>query len=277
MQKEKVCLAISTFNRGHLLKNSLERLTHLTLPDEILVISDGCSDNTLAVVDSFKDRLPIRAIYNHNPEWSISSYAKNIALKNTECEIIIHSEPEILYVTDIVKQFLNYHKEYPENVISAGTIYHQGSSGVIDGQLIKNPSLWLSSNKHLINESKHNTNPNSSNGYVKVQGWVAPFTMLFKKEWAIKIGGVDEDFILWGHEDSDFLTRLRVSGINQKIMLDCEAIHQWHNKLPSHIQFQAVQHNEKLLINKMFNELNENSPFIIANQGKEWGVIIPKP
>ena len=88
---DKTCLLITTFNRGELLGHSLERLTHLTIPDEVLVVDDGSSDGTDAVVKSFEGRLPIKYIYNYNPDWSICSMARNIGIKNTDCEIIITS------------------------------------------------------------------------------------------------------------------------------------------------------------------------------------------
>jgi len=253
------------------LKNSLERLTHLTLPDEVLIIDDGGSDNCKEVVESFKDRLPIRYIYNHNPDWSICSMARNIGIKNTECEIIITAEPEILFVTDVIKQMLDLHQEIPNKVISAGTVYHQGYASIIGQDMINDPSDRLN-NASSITESAHNTNPANPIGYAKIKGWVAPFSALYRKEWLIEINGWDESFIQWGFDDTDLLTRLRLNNIGQDIALGIEVIHQYHDKLPPDVQFRAVQQNEKLMNVKNFDIDNPNND-IITNKNCEWGII----
>lgn len=54
----KVCLLITTRNRSHLLNRSLERLTRLTIPDEVLVIDDGGDDNCETTAMNFVGRLP---------------------------------------------------------------------------------------------------------------------------------------------------------------------------------------------------------------------------
>lgn len=74
-------LLITTFNRGGLLQNSLERLTQLALPDEVLVVDDGGADNTEEVCASFNDRLPIRYVYHNNPGQTICSFARNVGVK----------------------------------------------------------------------------------------------------------------------------------------------------------------------------------------------------
>src|SRR5712664_1703033 len=125
--KEKTSLIITTYNRSQLLEKSLERLTHLTIPDEILVIDDGSNrqqDATEFVVKGFVDRLPIHYLYNNNPEWTTRSLASNIGVKLAKHELIITTEPELIWVTDIIPQMLEQHEKHPEDIVSVGTIYH---------------------------------------------------------------------------------------------------------------------------------------------------------
>ena len=67
----KTTLLITTYNRAHLLYNSLMRLKSLTIPDEVLIVDDGSSDNTEQVCKDFEVHLPIKYIYNHNPDWFV--------------------------------------------------------------------------------------------------------------------------------------------------------------------------------------------------------------
>lgn len=268
---DKSCLLITTFNRGNLLKNSLERLKKLTLPDEILIIDDGSSDNTKEICDSFINDLPIRYIYNHNPEWSICSFARNIGIKNTNCEIVITCEPECLGVTDFIFQMIDKHKNMPNNIISAGTIYHGGINSVTTQELIDNPKKVLN-NSDLLTNSPNVHGPKNPKGYAKIQGWVATYSALYRKDWLLNIGGWDEQFIYWGHDDTDVLTRLQSIGKIQIIDKDIELVHQYHTKIPSNIQYQGVIANEKLMTSKNFN-INDINNDVVANKNKEWGII----
>lgn len=264
------CLLITTFNRSPQLNKSLERLTRLTLPDEVLVINDGGQDNCEETVRNFEGRLPIRYIYNHNIEWSICSMARNIGIKNTDCDIVITAEPEILFMTDVVTQMLQKHQEIPEKVISAGTIYHMGEKATLHEDMITDPVNHML--LEAVSETSHNTNPVTPTGYAKIRGWTAPFAALYRREWLMDINGWDESFKSWGYDDTDLLTRLSFNGIQQSIEEEIQCIHQWHQKLPPNIQYDAVIHNEKLMLAKNFNKADMGN-HIVANREKEWGII----
>lgn len=272
--EEKICLLVTTFNRDSQLKNSLERLTKLTLPKEleILIVNDGGNDYTETLVESFKDRLPIRYIYNHNPEWSICSYARNIGIKNTDAEWIFTIEPELLAISDFIPIMLDKAKENPNHVITAGCIFHGGESSQTTQLIIDDPTKYLNDLKRqgLITLNDAGTIPNDLRGYNKTVGWVAPFCALYKKDWLMKINGWCEDFILWGYEDISLLERLTKIGINQIIYYDIEFIHQWHEKLPPDVQYRAVQHNEALARSRVYEGENND---IKANKNKDWGII----
>jgi len=267
---DKVCLLITTFNRSGQLNKSLERLTRLTPPDEVLVINDGGQDNCEETCRNFEGRLPIKYIYNHNPEWSICSMARNIGIKNTDCDVIITAEPEILFITDVIQQMLQKHQEIPGKVISAGTVYHMGSRASLHPDMLTDP---LQRMRHeAVNDSGHGTNPTNLQGYAKIQGWVAPFSALYRKEWLMEINGWDEGFVHWGWDDTDLLTRLSFNGVGQEIARDIEVIHQWHDKLPPDVQMKASVTNEKRMMSKTLDKNNPNNE-LVANKGKEWGII----
>lgn len=268
----KVTLGITTFNRSHLLYNSLMRLSNLTIPDEVLVVDDGSSDNTEQVCNDFKDKLPIKYLYNHNPEWSICSFARNILVKQAIGDIIITSEPEILFVTDIVKQMLEDRKKYPDQIISAGTIYHMQEKCTFSPGLITDPKSQLKS--EIVEDYQIQPRPYHQGGYVKTLNMQATFVALYEKKWLEMVGGWDENFPgAWGVDDWDLCTRLRIKGINQHICLDMEALHQWHPHLPPHIMGKALKDNEEVMKAKHLNDEDPNNPNLVANQGKEWGII----
>lgn len=232
------CLLITTYNRAGLLEKSLNRMTQLTQPDEVLIIDDGGDDATREVVRRVKGfTCPVRYLYTRNLGSSICSHARNVGIKNTDCELVITSEPEMWFETDVVAQMLADHEERPREVISVGIVHHEQDPrfpGVED--------------------------------FVTV-GWVAPWIALYGKQWLLDIGGWDEGFEdNWSWEDTDLLTRLRVSGHGQNINREIQARHLWH---PPRAMDQT--RNEARFRSKLIDA--DNMRDLVANVGQPWGVV----
>lgn len=264
-----ISLVITTYNRGHLLKHSLDRLLTLTRPSEVIVVDDGGDDNTEAVCEALSGAIPIRYIYNHNPGPSICSMARNIGVKNASSDWIVTSEPELLYRTDILAQFADLHEDHPGEIISAGTIYFA-------------PAGWDGS---LVSDLETAGDYQPPSGSQEAIGWVAPYTALWYRPWLIEVGGWDESFPgYWGWDDIDLLTRLRVSGYGQHIALECQAIHQFHG-LGGDENFINEEHffrksfthgQEKHICHPGCPQEPEHPQDIVANRGKAWGQITPR-
>jgi glycosyltransferase involved in cell wall biosynthesis len=271
-----ISLIITTYNRCVQLSRSLERLTHLTIPEEIIVVDDGSQDATEHIVRGFEGRLPVRYIYNHAPFHTICSVARNIGIRNSSCELIVTSEPELLWVTDILPQMMDRHAANPDHVISVGTIYHAQPGTVHDEELIPDPVHVLTS-KAIVEEYEIQPRPYNHFGYVRTTNMTATFCAMYTRAMLMEIGGWDESFPgAWGWDDNDTLTRLRILGYNQVISAEMEAVHQFHEHLRPHIMGHQSQINEKHMMDKMLTD-DRNNPNLIANRGREWGTIMPRP
>lgn len=278
-------LLITTFNRAVQLRNSLNRLTHLTLPDTITVVDDGSSDNAMSVVNEFSGKLPIKYIFNNNPEHSICSFARNIGIKNTDADIIITAEPEILFITDVIKQMLDDHAKYPDQLISAGTIYHQQTDNRFNPEFLLDAQAALKS--EIVEDYEIQPRSYRTDGLVKCINHQATFAALYKRSWLEELGGWDEDFPgNYGFDDIELCTRLRINGINQFIDSEIECLHQWHPHQPPHIQGEAVKLNDEYFKSKRLDEVekdifeakrkgeyNQVDERLIANRTHPWGVI----
>lgn len=235
---EKTTLLITTYNRGDLLGRTLEKLSILTRPDEVLVIDDGGDDNTRDIcqraVGSYG--LNLRYVYHNNPGRTLCAQARNVGLKLAENDWIITSEPELIFDSDVVPDLHAQRSTYPCDVISAGRIRF------LDGQ-------------HKVEQV--------------VEGWVAPFCALYHRDWLMDIGGWDESFPgPWGWDDTDLLTRLRITGIGQYIAKNVQCTHQWHPKGGD-----AGRQNERHFMAKSFHQDWDDPTDVIANRGREWGVL----
>ncbi len=268
-----VTMLITTYNRASQLSYSLERLTQVTMPDELIVVDDGSDDNTEEVCDSFKDRLPIQYIYNHQPYWAICSLARNIGFRHAKHDLVITSEPEMFFITDVLKQLVDIYEErghldvYKERgshdeVVSAGKILF-GKEGYVAPRM--NAEGTGLDGDYVPSE-----------GFTEAVGFVAPFVGLYPKHKVIEAGGWDEEFPgPWGWDDIDLLTRMRIMSCGQYIATEVIALHQDHG--PKHRgDIDCV--NEKYMQSKGFNG-NErlDHPLLVANQNHEWGKIRERP
>jgi glycosyltransferase involved in cell wall biosynthesis len=59
-----ISICICTFNRKESLRRTLESLARQNNIEtcEVLIVDNNCSDGTVEVVDSFRDRLPVRLV-----------------------------------------------------------------------------------------------------------------------------------------------------------------------------------------------------------------------
>ncbi len=61
-----VSIAICTWNRAKRLNRTLQQLCSVRVPErlnwELLVVENGCTDETPAIIQSYADRLPIRRL-----------------------------------------------------------------------------------------------------------------------------------------------------------------------------------------------------------------------
>lgn len=191
------CLLVTTMDRGPLLRQSLAVLADgdFTLPDEILVIDDGGTDDTEQVCREAAEHLPVRYIYHHNPGATLCSEARNVGLKLTAADIVITCEPEVYFQTDVIAQMLALHEEFPDLLINAGTVHKMRNGG----------------------------------GQETLVEWWATHCCLYRRDWLLEVGGWDESFPdNWGWDDTDLVTRLSNIGHKGKNDPSIVVVHQWH-------------------------------------------------
>lgn len=249
-----VTMVITTHMRGTLLRNSFERLAHLTQPAEIIVVDDGGNDETQDVCREYNERLrpEVRYVYNNNPGPSICSLARNVGVRLASHDWIVTSEPELLYLTDVLAQLCELQPDHPEQVISAGKVYFA-------------PAGWTAPDASGPPTSEYGPPV----GAQEAIGWVAPYTALWYRPWLEAVRGWDECFPgAWGWDDIDLLTRLRISGIGQHIALDIEGVHQYHGLGGDH-----NQQNENYWRQKSFQGDERDLTDVVANRDHEWGQV----
>jgi glycosyltransferase involved in cell wall biosynthesis len=235
-----VCLLVATYERTPLLRNNLSRIAELTQPDEIVVVDDGGSDGCADLCEEFRaSSLPqLRYVYTDNPGHSLCSHARNVGINATDADLIIQTEPEMVFETDIVAQMID--RFDGDNMIAAGTIHKDFEDG----------------------------------GHDTLVGWAATYVVLYRREWLIGVGGWDESFPdPWGWDDVDLLSRVRIRyHANQVIDPEIVARHQWHPITPCPSQKPNADH----FFAKRFHPSNggtegPDDPDVVIPRAADWG------
>jgi glucosyl-dolichyl phosphate glucuronosyltransferase len=116
-------VAVCTWNRSALLTNSLEQMTRLTVPPsvtwELVVVNNGSTDATDAVIASFQERLPIRPVFEPTPGLST---ARNRALIAATGDYVLWTDDDILVDEDWLAAYARAFRRWPDASVFGGPI-----------------------------------------------------------------------------------------------------------------------------------------------------------
>ena len=119
----QVTVAICTWNRAHLLRQTLAQLSSVRIPDglqwEVLVIDNNSTDDTQQVIREFHGLLPLRSVMESAPG---QCNARNRALKESDAELILWTDDDVLVAPDWIEQFVQAAATKPEAAILGGVI-----------------------------------------------------------------------------------------------------------------------------------------------------------
>lgn len=118
-----VTVVICTWNRSKLLSRTLAEFEQLRLPEsfrwELLVIDNGSTDDTEAVVRRFDPRLPIRRVVEHEQGLS---HARNRALREANGELLLWTDDDVLVGEDWISSYLSAAEQFPRAPFFGGTV-----------------------------------------------------------------------------------------------------------------------------------------------------------
>ena len=117
----RVSVIIATRFRSNYIGGALESLTKQSLKaDELVIVDNGPCDKTKAIVDSFKDKLPIK--YVIEPIQGVA-HARNKGIKSSQGEFILFMDDDCLadkyWIENIMKTF----EEHPDAGCVGGDLY----------------------------------------------------------------------------------------------------------------------------------------------------------
>lgn len=120
-----VTVVVPTYNRAHLLSQTLDSLRAQTLaPTEIIVVDDGSTDNTAEVVERYPELTYLRQ------ENGGKSSALNLALRHVASEYVWFFDDDDIASPDALERLVNTLEHHPECGYSFGTFVYHDSEGL---------------------------------------------------------------------------------------------------------------------------------------------------
>lgn len=182
-----VSVLVCTYNRGALIKDTLDSLLNQSvLPDEIVVINGGGPNNAQKTLDDYQSPiLKIQNVVNKNLATS-----RNIGMKICHGDVIAQTDDDAIVDKDWILNMRAFH------------LTHE-SIGAVGGEVIDFNSKGLSNRvADLMTFVKHNE--------IKKVRTLPGVNVSYKKEAILKVGPYDEN--LERGEDVDFNWRLLCEG-----------------------------------------------------------------
>lgn len=126
--KYKVSVIIPTYNRGYLVSNAIKSVLNQTYKNvEVVLVDDGSTDNTLAVIQPFLQLNNFKYFFQENKG---RSYARNHGLNHAEGEFILFLDSDDYLELDAINTLVQLSQEYPEiNIFSGGYRLYQIKKG----------------------------------------------------------------------------------------------------------------------------------------------------
>lgn len=119
----RVVVAICTWNRCELLRQTLEGLKALLVPAglawEVLVVNNNCTDATDAVVSEFAGTLPVRLVHEPVPGlWN----ARNRAMQECRGDYIVFTDDDVQVYSGWLQAFVVAAHLWPDAAVFGGPV-----------------------------------------------------------------------------------------------------------------------------------------------------------
>ncbi|MGF6356248.1 glycosyltransferase involved in cell wall biosynthesis [Paenibacillus sp. 4624] len=243
-----VTVIIPTYNHSDLLERTLVCLKHQEADIslfEVIVCDDGSSDDTKEVACSFESDLDLRYCYQKDLGFRAGT-ARNMGLHLAKHEICVYLDTGVLIGADLILNVIQFH-DLHEHTIGLGTVHgmnqkdHQHplakylqsiASSEHPEACLRNPMLkaYPDSRQTQFDFYENDLDRSSAPWSMFWTSMVSVETFLLRQ-----VGGFDESFHGWGHEDLELGYRLWKAGLHFRSDPSLRALH-----LP-HEQFNPVQ------------------------------------
>ena len=113
----KVSVVIPTFNGAHRIGNLLRSLSEQTvLPDEIVVVVDGSTDDTQKVLADWQKQLPyLKVVVQRNQGRSV---VRNAGAAAASGELLVFFDDDVTLTSGCLAMHLSHHERFPGSLLT---------------------------------------------------------------------------------------------------------------------------------------------------------------
>ncbi len=184
----RATIQLCTYDRAALLERVLEACFEQTVPEdayEVVLVNDGSTDDTAAVVERARARAACRFVVVDQANSGLAK-GRNAGIARACGERIIFIDDDVLPLPNFVEEHLRSHRDHPRNVVRGGAIEVESFDDLP-------PPVW-------------GLKDYSGNFF-----WTTNVSVPLQTIRAI--GGFNESFSEYGWEDIDVGLRLRHEGV----------------------------------------------------------------
>jgi glycosyltransferase involved in cell wall biosynthesis len=189
-----ISVIVPTHNRRKLLEKKLKALEAQQQPFEVIVIADGCTDDTAAFLQTYKPTYDLSCL--ETPGKGVS-FARNLGAKEAKGDVLLFSDDDVIPSSGWIEAHAKVHAV--ANCIGVGRL-------VLPKELVGTGAAELPGPQVYW----WNITGNSSS---------------IPKHLFMQVGGYDETFLEYGGEDPDLGYRLKKAGATL-VFVSAEAVHE---------------------------------------------------
>ncbi|MEU4744385.1 glycosyltransferase [Actinosynnema sp. NPDC023658] len=233
---------VPTYNRMRLLEFTLDSLVRQDLPRdgfEVLVVDDGSSDDTAAVVRRFEDRLDLRYFFQPDEGYQLSR-ARNVGLRHAGGDICVFVDSGVLLHSGSLTAHVAAHDASEEPLALNGYVYCFNLDNA-DAQLIREAVDVDDVDSTIASLARSGSWPDVREPFYARHSddfshLPAPWLMYWtchasaRTEQVRSVGMYDEAFQQWGGEDIELAYRLHRDGARFAVTRAATSIHYPHEK-----------------------------------------------
>lgn len=281
---------IPTYNRGKLLDWTLRSLRDQNSRNfkyEVIIVDDGSTDDTQAIVNQYQGEFHLKYFYQENRGYRVSK-ARNTGILNSEGTVNIFIDSGMLAGSEFIYEHCRLHRELSCCAI-IGNIYGIQAT-------VKDPGFYELVALDQIDDSIINLKETEKYGEARNHSFQhfnqdlrkspAPWfyfwagNISIRKDILIDIGLFDEQFTSWGVEDLELGFRIHKNNIPIVLNQTAEAIHIPHDteseKFVFSLKNAAYFHQKHNCVESemfLFSEktsFNEDVEYLLANDSKRF-------
>lgn len=147
-----IAIVIPNFNHGESITETIDSILHQTvLPDEILVIDDASTDNSVKIISSLSQEIPCLRLIRNEKNRGVN-YCMNLGTREAQSDLIIYRAADDIFMQDAIFNAQKAFQIYPHASIACGeTIFFQNNlaEGTLETLALADQTTYFSPDKLL--------------------------------------------------------------------------------------------------------------------------------